>query len=262
MILPIIIAAAVIGVISVIIGIVLGVMSEKFKVETDPREAAIRDLLAGSNCGGCGYAGCDAYAHAIVFEGADPSLCAPCSQKSKIGEIMGVALEDGEKMVAHVKCSGNCQNTKDNYVYSDGKDCRIAYLAPGHGAKKCPYCCCGLGTCASVCPYDAIRIIDGLAHIDRSKCQACGVCVSVCPNRLIEIVPASAPYIVTCSSRSKGKDVTAACTVGCIGCSMCARVCESGAITVENNLAKIDYSKCTHCGKCAEKCPRKIILNV
>ena len=34
---------------------------------------------------------------------------------------------------------------------------------------------------------------------------------------------------------------------------------EFGAITVENNIAHIDYSKCTGCGKCAEKCPKKII---
>ena len=61
-------ACAVIGVISVIIGLVLGFMSEKFKVEEDPREHQIRELLAGSNCGGCGYAGCDAYAHAIDAE--------------------------------------------------------------------------------------------------------------------------------------------------------------------------------------------------
>lgn len=261
MILPILLAAAVIGIISIIIGLVLGVMSEKFKVEEDPREHAVRELLAGSNCGGCGYAGCDAYAHAIVYDGADPTLCAPCHEKSKIGAIMGLELKDEEKKIAFVKCSGNCRNTLDNYIYSDGRDCRIAYTAPGHGAKKCVYGCCGLGTCASVCPYDAIRIVDGLARIDRTKCRACGVCVSVCPNRLIEIIPESASYIVACSSRSKGKDVRDACEAGCIGCGICMRTCESGAITVENNLAKIDYSKCTGCGKCAEKCPRKIIAS-
>ena len=260
MITAILLAAAVIGIISVIIGIVLGVMSEKFKVETDEREAAVRECLSGSNCGGCGFAGCDAYAHAMVFEGADPGLC-PSSDKAKIGKIMGVDVAAGVKRVAFVKCSGNCHNTRDNYIYSDGTDCRIAYLAPGHGPKKCVYSCCGLGTCAAVCPYDAIRIVNGLAKIDRDKCMACGLCVSVCPNRLIEIIPADTEYIVACSSRSKGKDVKAACDTGCIGCSMCARVCESGAIAVENNLARIDYEKCTGCGKCAEKCPCKIIKN-
>lgn len=259
MIIPILIACAVIGAISIIIGIVLGIMSEKFKIEEDPREHEIRELLAGSNCGGCGYAGCDAYAHAIVHEGADPTLCAPCHEKSKIGAIMGLDLKDTEKMVAFVRCSGDCKNTVDNYLYSEGKDCRIAYSAPGHGPKKCVYGCCGLGTCAQVCPYDAIRVIDGLAHVDRTKCHACGVCVSVCPNRLIEIIPARAPYVVACSSHSKGKEVKAACSAGCIGCGMCMRVCEQGAITLDRNLAKIDYSKCIGCGKCAEKCPCKII---
>ena len=40
---------------------------------------------------------------------------------------------------------------------------------------------------------------------------------------------------------------------------MCEKVCESDAIHVENNCAKIDYSKCTACGKCVEKCPKKVI---
>ena len=30
-------------------------------------------------------------------------------------------------------------------------------------------------------------------------------------------------------------------------------------VKVENNLAVIDGEKCTGCGKCAEKCPKKII---
>lgn len=261
MLTPVLLAAAVIGAISIIIGVVLGFMAEKFKVETDPREGEIRELLAGSNCGGCGYAGCDAYAHAVVFEGADPGLCAPSGNKSKIAKVMGLDVADGPKMVAFVKCSGDCKTAADNYIYGDERDCRVAFLAPGHGAKKCSYGCCGLGTCAAACPYDAIRIVDGLARIDRSKCRACGACVSACPNSLIEIIPADADYIVACSSRAKGKDVKAACSIGCIGCGICAKNCENGAISVENNLAKIDYLKCTGCGKCAEKCPCKIITS-
>ena len=51
-----------------------------------------------------------------------------------------------------------------------------------------------------------------------------------------------------------------ACSVGCIGCRMCAKVCEAGAVSVENNIAHIDPEKCTNCGACAAKCPKKIIL--
>ena len=65
---------------------------------------------------------------------------------------------------------------------------------------------------------------------------------------------------VQCNSKEFGKAVKEVCSAGCIGCKMCTRVCEADAITVENNIAKIDYSKCTGCGKCAEKCPAKIIL--
>lgn len=52
----------------------------------------------------------------------------------------------------------------------------------------------------------------------------------------------------------------AVCSTGCIGCRMCQKVCPADAIVVENNLAWIDPEKCTNCGACAEKCPKKIIL--
>ena len=84
--------------------------------------------------------------------------------------------------------------------------------------------------------------------------------MAVCPNHLIELVPYGADYLVRCSSRDKGKNVRAACEAGCIGCTLCTKVCESGAITVTNSLAHIDYAKCTGCGKCAEKCPAHVIV--
>ena len=62
----IIIAAAVVGIVGIVIGILLGIASEKFKVEVDEREILVRAELPGNNCGGCGYAGCDALAKAIA----------------------------------------------------------------------------------------------------------------------------------------------------------------------------------------------------
>ena len=259
MLIPILIACGVIVVISIIIGIVLGVFAEKFKVVRDEREDLVRECLAGSNCGACGYAGCDAYAKAIVAEGADPGLCGG-ADREKIGKIMGVELSNENKKVAFVRCSGTCLKENANYHFNDTHDCRIAYLAPGHGSSKCPFGCCGFGTCADVCPYDAIRIVNGLAVVDREKCKACGKCVDVCPNHLIEIIPYSAQYVVRCSSQNKGKDVKNACPDGCIGCGLCMRVCQNGAIEVVHNLAHIDQTKCIGCGKCAEKCPSKIII--
>ena len=58
---------------------------------------------------------------------------------------------------------------------------------------------------------------------------------------------------------AKGKVQLAICQAGCIGCRICEKNCEAGAITVTNFLAHIDADKCTECGVCVEKCPRKII---
>ena len=62
-----------------------------------------------------------------------------------------------------------------------------------------------------------------------------------------------------CSSKEKGKAVMDVCYVGCIGCTLCEKQCEYGAIVMENNIPVIDAKKCVGCGKCAEKCPKKII---
>lgn len=79
----ILLSAAVIGVASVIIGVLLCFLSEKFKVEADPREHEVRELLAGSNCGGCGYAGCDA---ANVYEEIERLLNGSILQKKALHE--------------------------------------------------------------------------------------------------------------------------------------------------------------------------------
>ena len=48
----------------------------------------------------------------------------------------------------------------------------------------------------------------------------------------------------------------------CIGCKKCENTCPAGAIKVEDNFAKIDYTKCVGCNACAEVCPRHAIKSV
>ncbi len=257
----IIIAAAIVGGTGILIGLFLGFSGEKFKVEVDEKEIAVRGELPGNNCGGCGYAGCDGLAAAIAKGEAPVNGCpvGGAAVGAKIAAIMGVEADEGVQLAAYVRCSGNCDVAKDDYQYSGLQDCKMAALVPNGGAKSCGFGCLGFGSCVKACNFDAIHVINGVAIVDTYACKACGKCIEACPKGLIELRPVKGAANVTCSSHEKGKAVMDACKVGCIGCSLCEKQCESGAITMENNLPVIDYNKCTGCGKCAEKCPKKII---
>lgn len=257
----IILAAVVVGGTGIIIGIVLGVAGEKFKVEVDPKEEEILAVLPGNNCGGCGFPGCSGLAAAIAKGEAPVNTCpvggAPVAEK--IGAIMGLEVGETIREVAYVKCAGTCENANSDYKYYGVESCSAMSFVPGGGPKSCAYGCLGFGECVEACPFDAIHIVDGVALVDKEACKACGKCVAACPKHLIELVPYDAKHIVQCSSQDMGKKVMQACKVGCIGCRMCAKVCQFDAVTVENNIAHIDQSKCTGCGACAAKCPKKII---
>ncbi len=258
----ILIPAVIVGGVGLFIGIFLGVAGKKFAVEVDEREEAVLACLPGSNCGGCGYAGCAALAKAIAEGEAPVSQCPVGGEPvaEAIAAIMGQEVEKSARKVAYVKCAGTCEKAKPKYDYSGLEDCIMANMLQNNGPKACTYGCLGMGTCVKACPFDAIHIVDGIAVIDREVCKACGKCVAACPKKLIELTSYEQNYLVKCNSKDKGKDVLSACSTGCIGCKMCEKVCESDAIHVINNIACIDSSKCTNCGKCAEKCPKKVIF--
>ncbi len=262
MITGIIAAATVVGIVGILIGFFLGISGEKFKVEVDPKEEAVLGVLPGNNCGGCGYPGCSGLAKAIANGEAPVNQCPVGGEPvaKKIGGIMGVDAGSGAKMVACVICGGDCEKGKTNYEYTGVEDCVAAATAPAGGPKACKYGCLGFGSCVKVCPFDAIHIVFGIAKVDKEKCKACSKCIAVCPRNMIELVPYDSKYAVSCRSTEKGKAVMDNCSVGCIGCGICAKNCPKGAIMVENNIAHIDYEKCEGCGICAEKCPRKIIM--
>jgi len=258
----VIIAAVVVGATGIIIGILLGLASEKFKVNIDEKEVMVRNALPGNNCGACGYPGCDGLAKAIASGAAPVGQCpvGGAIVADIIGSIMGVKAVPGEKKVAFVKCKGSCDKTQMQYRYFGISDCRKISIVPGAGEKACDYGCIGYGSCFKACKFDAIHIVDGVSLVDKDKCVACGACITTCPKNLIEFVPYASEHLVQCSSQDKGKDVKAVCDVGCIGCTLCTKVCEFDAIHMIGNVAKIDYTKCTNCGKCAEKCPVKVII--
>lgn len=201
----IIIAAVIVGGVGLFIGFFLGVSGEKFKVEVDEREEAIVGVLPGNNCGGCGYAGCDALAKAIAAGEAPVNACpvGGAAVAEKIGAVMGVEGGDAVKMVAFVKCAGTCEKAGIKANYYGVSDCKSAAAIPGRGDKACAYGCLGFGSCVAACQFDALHIKEGVAFVDKEKCVACGKCIQECPNGLIELVPYDAKYAVSCSNKDK-----------------------------------------------------------
>lgn len=259
----VLIAVLIIGGLGVIFGILLGVASKIFAVKIDERVPKILEVLPGANCGGCGFAGCSAYANALCAGGVKPNMCpvGGAAVAEKISDILGVQAEEKEKMVARVLCNGSPDRAVQKYTFDGPRDCHSAAVLGG-GEKMCPHGCLGFGSCVSVCKFGAISVETGVAVVDVEKCVACGACALECPKKIIKILPAKSKYTITCKSVEKGKITRRDCAVGCIGCGICAKNCPKEAIVVKDNVAVIDPNKCVNCGICASKCPQKAINKV
>ncbi len=260
MLIKVIIAAAILGVIGLVLGAALSFASKVFYVKEDERIAQIIECLPGANCGGCGFAGCANYADAIVNNGEPINRCPGCKQSEldKISQIVGAEAVAAEPKVAHVRCSGGNLYANKKYEYYGMSDCAAASRLLD-GFMECKYGCLGFGTCAAVCPQHAISVIDGVAVVDKTLCNGCGVCAKSCPKHVIDIIPRDTKVTVSCVSHDKGALTRKNCQSGCLGCKICEKTCEHGAIKVVDNVAVIDFSLCTGCGDCAQKCPKKII---
>ncbi len=259
----IIIAIVSVAVIGLICAIILAIASKIMAVPVDETAQKIRECLPGANCGACGFAGCDGYAAALASgEIKKTNLCVPGSEgvAKKVADVLGVEAEEVIEQVAVIHCRGNCDYTADKMDYQGISSCKAAKLFYG-GKGSCTYGCLGFGDCAAVCPQGAICIEKGIANIDPRKCIGCGLCAKTCPNKVISLEVDTIRTMVTCNNHDKGAVTRKVCSHGCIGCQKCVKNCPAEAIVVENNLAKIDYSKCQHCGKCEEVCVTGCIMD-
>ena len=249
--------------------VILYFVARKFKVFEDPRIDEVQNVLPAANCGGCGFAGCRNFAEALVRAETFEGLNCPVGGAEVMGQaakILGREAPVVEPLVAVLLCNGTPEYRPRTSKYDGAYDCRIAHSLYG-GETDCSYGCLGLGDCVRACLFDAMYMdpVTGLPVIIDNKCVACGACVRACPRNIIELrkkAKKDRKLYVACSNCDKGGPARRACKVACIACSKCFKVCEFGAITIENNLAYIDATKCTFCRKCVVECPTGSIIEL
>ena len=255
-------AIVVLGCVGLLTGLLLAFASRLFAVPEDTVVKELLEALPGMNCGGCGVATCAAFAAALRGGRAEAGGCpvGGAEVTERLGAILGVQIGKNTRLTALVRCSGGLR-AYNKYAYEGLTDCHAAMRIGGGSPKECPYGCIGLGTCVASCPWGAISLIDGVAVVDHERCTGCLHCAGSCPKRIIVPVPYYADVNVACSSQERGSILKKVCDIGCTGCRACEKVCQQGAIKVRDNLAAIDFDLCSGCGDCAEKCPRKLIVD-
>jgi Na+-translocating ferredoxin:NAD+ oxidoreductase RNF subunit RnfB len=244
-------------------------VDKKFKVVEDPRIDEIQEILPGANCGGCGYPGCRGFAEAIVKTNDFDKLFCPVGGNEiakKAASIMGVEVKEKLPQIAVVRCNGSITNAPKKSIYEGATSCAFAnYLYAGESG--CPNGCLGLGDCVVSCTFDAILINpnSGLPEVIEEKCTSCGACIKACPRNIIELRnkgPKNKRIYVNCINKEKGAIARKNCNVACIGCGKCVKICPHEAITLNDNLAYINYEKCKLCRKCVTECPTSAIVEI
>ena len=247
---------------TMLLATVLVIADRWLRVEEDGRIAVVEQMLPATNCGGCGFPGCHAFAEALVAGGAQPAGCTVGSteDRDRIATYLGVDTGSAQTRVARLACAGGSNVARNRAHYQGQPTCAAAALVAG-GGKSCFWGCLGLADCERACGFDAIELnTHHLPIVDEARCTACGDCVKACPKDLFSLRPTEDRLWVACSSLAQGDGVLEDCEVGCTGCERCAADALPGQIEMRNHLPVIQYDRGPMSADPIRRCPTGAIV--
>jgi len=256
--------------IGVVFGISLALVARRFHVPSNPIVDEVRDKLPSANCGACGFAGCLAYAEAVVERpDVSPNLCIPgrAAVAAAVARLTGKELGTVADRIVVMRCHGTSAFAREEARYVGLDTCAAASLVFG-GPKACKNGCLGLGDCVKACPFDALYLSDGgIAAVDYDTCTGCGVCVPVCPKELFQLYPRDRRIELSCVAKDKQAVVRSTCMVGCTLCRKCVSTCPAGAIEWDGRTIIIHHDICLAYGPsceeaCVDICPSTILHRI
>lgn len=119
------------GGMGLIFGGLLAYAAKKFEVAQDPKIIEVRAALPGANCGGCGYAGCDDLAAAVVRGEVKANVCPSMSLErlAVVSDILGTDAGNINRQKAVIMCGGVGEKSKRKFHYQGIRNCREAMIA-------------------------------------------------------------------------------------------------------------------------------------
>jgi Na+-translocating ferredoxin:NAD+ oxidoreductase RNF subunit RnfB len=156
--------------------------------------------------------------------------------------------------------------SKKFYVYEDPKIEAITKLLPGVNCGACGYPSCSALASALVetrdpnktCPVggaDTAASVGAMLGIKMSESSPM-VAVIRCQGSEGK-VKRTAEYkgIYDCWAAKQTYIGPKACPAACVGFGACVHACAYGALSIVNDLARVDEGRCVGCGACVEHCP-------